>query len=83
MPNTEAAIATFRTDQSIDIMLLCTKHPYLLTLPSENFAPLVSWMALGTAFSTFSGSPSCIACGTLDSPVACETLPVCGLAPVS
>jgi hypothetical protein len=39
-------------------------------------APLVSWIAFGTAFSTFCGSPSCSHCGTLLSPVACETLPV-------
>jgi hypothetical protein len=31
---------------------------YLSTDPSLNLAPLVSWMALGTIFSTFSGRPS-------------------------
>lgn len=40
-------------------------------------------MALGTAFSTFSGSPSCKTLGTFESPVACETLPVSLLEPVS
>ena len=38
---------------------------------------------LGTIFSTFSGRPSCKVWGTLESPVACETLPVLGLLPVS
>ena len=40
-------------------------------------------MALGTIFSTFSGRPSWRVLGTLESPVACETLPVLGLLPVS
>jgi hypothetical protein len=40
-------------------------------------------MALGTIFSTFSGRPSWRALGTLESPVACETLPVLELLPVS
>lgn len=31
---------------------------------------------LGTAFSTFAGRPSCRTLGTLESPVACDTLPV-------
>jgi hypothetical protein len=31
---------------------------FLSTDPSLNLAPLVSWMALGTIFSTFSGRPS-------------------------
>ncbi len=39
-------------------------------------APRVSCMEFGTIFSTFAGRPSCNACGTLESPVACDTLPV-------
>ena len=55
---------------------------YLPTLPSENVAPEVSWILLGTTFSIFSGKPSCTAFGTMLLPVACETLPVAGLEPV-
>jgi hypothetical protein len=39
-------------------------------------APRVSWIALGTIFSTFAGRPSCRTLGTFESPVAWETLPV-------
>ena len=60
-----------------------TTHYFESTLPSENLAPEVSWMALGTAFSTDSGRPSCSAFGTMDLPVAWETLPVSLLEPVS